>query len=62
MTNADSGMRNIPTVIEVNALRRAMNRVTRLTKSTTTSGLTLAIQPGRAVSPARRITYFGMVA
>ena len=62
MSSAESGMRNIPMVIDVIAERRAMSRVTKLTPSTTTSGFTLAIQPGRAASPAMRITYLGMVA
>ena len=52
----------MPTMIDVNALRLAISCVTKFTEITTTNGLTLAIQPGRAVSPANRITYFGIVA
>ena len=48
--------------IDVNALRRAISCVTKFTHTTTTNGFTLAIHPGRAVSPARRITYLGIVA
>ena len=59
---AETGIRNIPIFIEVMALRFAIQRVTKLTQHTTTKGFTLAIHPGLAVSPAIRITYFGIVA
>ena len=62
ISNAEKGIRNIPTFIEVIALRFAIKRVIKLTQHTTTKGLTLAIQPGLAVSPARRMTYLGIVA
>ena len=48
--------------MEVMAERRAMQRVMKLTQKTTMKGLTLAIQPGLALSPAMRMTYLGMVA
>ena len=62
ISNAETGIRNIPTFIEVIALRFAIKRVIKLTQHTTTKGLTFAIHPGLAVSPARRMTYLGIVA
>ena len=62
ISNAEIGIKNIPTFIEVIALRLAIKRVIKLTQQTTTNGFTLAIQPGFAVSPAIRITYLGIVA
>ena len=62
INRAETGIRNIPIFIEVMALRFAIQRVTKLTQHTTTKGFTLAIHPGLAVSPAIRITYFGIVA
>ena len=52
----------MPMVMDVMAERLAIRRVTNPTHTTTTNGLTLAIQPGRAASPAMRMTYFGIVA
>lgn len=48
MQRADTGMINIPTVMEVSAVRFRIICVTRLTVSTTTSGFTLAYQEGEA--------------
>ena len=62
INKAEKGIKNIPTFIEVIALRFAIRRVMKLTKHTTTKGFTLAIHPGFAVSPAIRITYLGIVA
>ena len=62
ISSAETGIRNIPILIEVIAVRFAISRVIKLTQQTTTKGLTLAIHPGFAVSPAIRITYFGIVA
>ena len=62
ISRADMGIKNIPMLIEVIALRLAINRVIKLTQITTTKGFTLAIYPGRASSPAKRITYLGIVA
>ena len=59
ISNAEKGIKNIPTFIEVIALRFAIKRVIKLTQQTTTKGFTLAIHPGFAVSPANRITYLG---
>ena len=50
ISNAETGIRNIPTFIEVIALRFAIKRVIKLTQHTTTKGLTFAIHPGLAVS------------
>ena len=61
MQRADTGMINIPTVMEVSAVRFRIICVTRLTVSTTTSGFTLAYQEGEAPSPASRSTYLGIV-
>ena len=55
-------MINIPTVMEVSAVRFRIICVTRLTVRTTTKGFTLAYQEGEAPSPAKRSTYFGIVA
>ena len=62
MQRADTGMINIPTVMEVSAVRFRIIRVTRLTVRTTTNGFTLAYQEGEAPSPAKRSTYLGIVA
>ena len=62
MQRADTGMINIPTVMEVSAVRFRIICVTRLTVRTTTKGFTLAYQEGEAPSPAKRSTYFGIVA
>lgn len=45
ISNAETGIRNIPTFIEVIALRFAIKRVIKLTQHTTTKGLTFAIHP-----------------
>ena len=62
MQRADIGMMNIPTVMEVSAVRFRIICVTRLTVRTTTKGFTLAYQEGEAPSPAKRSTYLGIVA
>ena len=62
ISNADTGIRNMPIFIEVIAVRFAIHRVIKLTQQTTTNGFTLAIHPGLAVSPAIRMTYLGIVA
>ena len=55
-------MINIPQVIENKADFFRINEVTRFTVNTTTSGFTLAYQPMALASPAKRVTYFGIVA
>ena len=62
ISNAETGIRNIPMFMDVIAVRFAIHLVMKLTQQTTTKGFTLAIQPGLAVSPAIRITYLGIVA
>ena len=59
---ADTGMINIPIVIDISAVLFRISWVTRLTVSTTTNGLTFAYHEGEAPSPARRSTYLGIVA
>ena len=43
INKAETGIKNIPTFIEVIALRFAIRRVIKLTQHTTTKGFTLAI-------------------
>ena len=45
ISNADTGIRNMPIFIEVIAVRFAIHRVIKLTQQTTTNGFTLANHP-----------------
>ena len=59
---AEIGMMNIPQVMENKADFLRISEVTRFTVNTTTKGFTLAYQPIALASPAKWVTYFGIVA
>ena len=59
---AEIGIINIPQVIENKADFLRISEVTKFTVNTTTKGFTLAYQPMALASPAKRVTYFGIVA
>lgn len=62
ITIAESGIRNIPTIIEVTERTLRIKCVMNTTHVITTKGFTFAIHSGEACSPTVRKTYFGIEA
>ena len=60
--SAEMGMMHIPSIIENRAERLDNIRVSPFTVSITTRGLSIVYQPMVLASPAKRMTYLGIVA
>ena len=60
--SAEMGIIHIPHIIEKSAVRLLSRRVSPLTVRITISGLSIVYQPIVLASPARRMTYLGIVA